>query len=91
MLAALSGRKHEVLTGVSLRSGDREVGSVERTRSWTSLPLSADEIAWYVHSGEGLGQGRRLRHPGAGVAVRHADSRVVLERGWLAGRGGCYS
>src|SRR5579862_7998021 len=50
MLGRLSGRRHEVLTGVSLRSRLAEVGGVESTRVQFSA-LSAAEIAWYVASG----------------------------------------
>jgi septum formation protein len=53
MLRRLSGRRHEVMTGVSLRQGTCEVGRVEVT-SVEFAPLSEDEVAWYVSSGEGL-------------------------------------
>lgn len=52
MLGLLSGRVHEVLTGVSLRSVTSEVGIVERTAVWVDA-MSASEIASYVASGEG--------------------------------------
>jgi len=52
MLRRLSGRTHEVLTGVSLRHKAREVGGVERT-SVTFAVLSTDDIDWYVQTGEG--------------------------------------
>jgi len=51
MLRLLSGRSHDVLTGVAIVSGDRTVAAVERTTVWVD-PLSADDIAWYVASGE---------------------------------------
>jgi septum formation protein len=51
MLERLSGRGHEVLTGVSIRQGGRAIVSVEETRVYFA-PLRADEIAWYVASGE---------------------------------------
>lgn len=51
MLRRLSGRTHEVLTGVVLASGDRRVAFVETTTVWFT-PLSDDDIAWYVASGE---------------------------------------
>ncbi len=56
MLRLLSGRRHEVLTGVALcAGGDRLVSAVERT--WVTLaPLSAREIDWYVASREPLGK-----------------------------------
>jgi len=51
MLRALSGRSHEVLTGVALGLGDDLVTAVDRT-TVTFAALSASEIAWYVASGE---------------------------------------
>ncbi len=54
MLAQLSGRKHEVLTGVAVtRAGHEPHAEVERTRVWFA-ELSEAEIAWYVESGEPL-------------------------------------
>jgi nucleoside triphosphate pyrophosphatase len=52
MLKRLSGRAHEVLTGVSLRRGAFEVGRVETTSVYFA-PLTTEEIAWYVATGEG--------------------------------------
>ena len=52
MLARLSGRRHEVLTGVSLRTSAAEAGFVETTTVEFSQ-LSDAQIAWYVASGEG--------------------------------------
>jgi nucleoside triphosphate pyrophosphatase len=52
MLRLLSGRRHMVMTGVSLRRGAYEVGRVEQTSVYFRA-LSADEVAWYVASGEG--------------------------------------
>jgi septum formation protein len=52
MLERLSGRDHEVLTGVSLRRGEREVGGVARTVVSMAV-LSTQEIVWHVKSGEG--------------------------------------
>ena len=51
MLRRLSGRCHEVLTGVSLRCGAYELGRTEAT-SVQFAPLSDQDIAWYVASGE---------------------------------------
>ncbi len=53
MLALLQGRKHEVLTGVSLRSAAGVVTSYASTCVWFSA-LSDDEIKAYVASGEPL-------------------------------------
>jgi len=51
MLARLSGRTHEVLTGVVVSGGGCEVADVVTTRV-RFRELTADEIAWYVATGE---------------------------------------
>lgn len=55
MLRRLSGRAHDVFTGVTLRHCDGEETLVERTAVWFA-PLSDEDIAWYVASGEPLGK-----------------------------------
>jgi nucleoside triphosphate pyrophosphatase len=52
MMRRIAGRVHEVLTGVSLRRGGFEVGRVETTRVHVA-PLTDEDIAWYVATGEG--------------------------------------
>jgi len=52
MLRRLSGRRHDVLTGVSLRRGAYEVGRVESTSVYVA-ERTDEEIAWYVATGEG--------------------------------------
>jgi septum formation protein len=52
MLRCLSGRRHEVVTGISLRRGAFEAGRVETTAVHFA-PLSEEDVAWYVASGEG--------------------------------------
>jgi len=52
MLRRLSGRVHEVLTGVSVRGNGFELGQVETTRVHVA-PLTDEEVAWYVATGEG--------------------------------------
>jgi septum formation protein len=52
MLRRLSGRRHEVLTGVSLRSRSAERGLVETTGVYM-MDLRDQDIAWYLGSGEG--------------------------------------
>jgi nucleoside triphosphate pyrophosphatase len=69
MLMALSGRRHDVLTGVSLRSLGGERQLVEATGVYMSV-LTADDIAWYVASGEG-------RDKAGGYAVQGLASRFV--------------
>lgn len=52
MLRWLSGRRHEVLTGLSVRYAGEDVGSVTQTAVYFA-PLGDAEIAWLVKSGEG--------------------------------------
>ena len=51
MLASLSGRSHEVCTGVTVCQGDRVVSQVEVTQV-TFRTLTPQEIARYVRTGE---------------------------------------
>jgi len=69
MLGRLSGRRHEVLTGVSLRRGAYEIGCVETTAVYFA-PLTDDDIAWYVASGEG-------RDKAGAYAIQGLASRFI--------------
>ena len=69
MLRRLSNRTHEVLTGVSLRWGAREIGRVESTVVCFRA-LSDQEVAWYVASGEGTDKA-------GGYAIQGLASRFV--------------
>jgi len=69
MLRKLSGRRHDVLTGVSLRRGAFELGRVEMTRVEFSALTEAD-IAWYVASGEG-------RDKAGAYAIQGLASRFI--------------
>ena len=51
MLGRLAGRRHTVLTGVSVVRDARSVDAVERTEV-TFSALDADRILWYVGTGE---------------------------------------
>jgi len=51
MLALLSGRRHEVLTGICLRRGAQSVRDLATTAVWFA-PMSEYEIDEYVASGE---------------------------------------
>jgi len=51
MLRQLAANDHEVVTGVCLRRGDREIVDVEVTKVWFS-PMSERDIADYVATGE---------------------------------------
>ena len=69
MLRRLSGRRHDVLTGVSIRQGAHEVGRVDSTAVWFS-PLTKEDIAWYVASGEG-------RDKAGAYAIQGLASRFI--------------
>jgi len=69
MLQRLSGRTHEVLTGVSLRHQLHEVGTVERTLV-TFAEFRDEDIDWYVQTGEG-------RDKAGAYAVQGLASRFV--------------
>jgi septum formation protein len=69
MLNRLSGRAHEVLTGLSIRSGTEERTAVESTAVWFK-PLTDQEITWYVGSGEG-------RDKAGAYAIQGLASRFI--------------
>ena len=69
MLSKLSGRAHEVLTGVSVRTSAGEWQQVDSTSVYMSA-LSPADIAWYVASGEG-------RDKAGGYAVQGLASRFI--------------
>ena len=69
MLRGLSGQRHEVLTGVSVRRGVSELGSVETTSVEFST-LSEADIAWYIASGEG-------RDKAGAYAIQGLASRFI--------------
>ena len=70
MLTQLSGRAHDVLTGVAVVSAEGEKGHVERTRVWFA-PLSPNDIDWYVDSGEPMDKA-------GAYAIQGLASRFVL-------------
>lgn len=69
MLEALSGRVHDVLTGVSVLGGGAAREEVARTRV-RFVPLSEAEVAWYVGTGEPYGKA-------GGYAIQGRASRFV--------------
>lgn len=69
MLKRLSGRAHEVVTGVSLRGPGREANRVEKTTVEVS-PLGDGDIRWYVESGEG-------RDKAGAYAIQGLASRFI--------------
>jgi septum formation protein len=52
MMRRLSGRSHQVMTGVSVRTAANELIGVDSS-SVTFAPLTPAEIDWYVATGEG--------------------------------------
>jgi septum formation protein len=69
MLRMLAGRRHEVLTGVTLAGSKRLLTQLERT--WVEFSaVSEEEIAWYVASGEPADKA-------GGYAVQGLGSRFV--------------
>lgn len=69
MLRLLSGRTHQVMTGVCLVNADRSVSHVEIS-DVTFTRLTEDQIAWYVSSGEG-------RDKAGGYAIQGLASRLI--------------
>jgi septum formation protein len=74
MLALLSGRTHEVVTGVCLVAAGTARDGLARTKV-AFAPLSAGEIAWYVASGEPLDK----------AGAYHVDGRGALFVEWIEG------
>jgi len=69
MIGLLSGRRHDVLTGVSLRGGGRELARMATTAVFLARMSNAD-VAWYVKSGEG-------RDKAGAYAIQGLASRFV--------------
>lgn len=69
MLRRLSGRTHQVLTGISLRQGAYEIGRVEST-DVDFLALDESDIDWYVRTGEGSDKA-------GGYAIQGFASRFI--------------
>ena len=55
MLGLLAGRVHDVFTGVVVMGAGRQLDDVVPTRV-RLLPITLDEIHWYVKSGEPMGK-----------------------------------
>jgi septum formation protein len=69
MLRLLSGRTHQVMTGICLVHAERSVSHVEISEV-TFARLTEDQIAWYVSSGEG-------RDKAGGYAIQGLASRFI--------------
>jgi nucleoside triphosphate pyrophosphatase len=68
-LRRLSGRRHQVITGVTLKAGARELGHVETTEV-EFAPLGDDEIEWYIRSDES-------RDKAGGYAIQGLAARFI--------------
>jgi septum formation protein len=69
MLDRLSGRAHQVVTGLALTLRGQTYAEVEQTAVWVST-LSASDIAWYVASGEPMDKA-------GGYAIQGLASRFI--------------
>ena len=71
MLTALSGRTHTVLTGLCLVSPGAPGGHASVTATLVEFaPLSPDEVAWYVATGEPMDKA-------GGYAIQGIGSRFI--------------
>ena len=69
MLELLSGRRHEVMTGIAIRRGREVVRDWAVTAVWFA-PMTAQEIAEYVASGEPMDKA-------GGYAIQGLASRYI--------------
>jgi septum formation protein len=69
MLELLSGRSHDVMTGVSLRSRAEELGGIDTTTVWFNT-LTGGDIDWYVGTGDG-------RDKAGAYAIQGLASRFI--------------
>jgi len=69
MIEQLSGREHQVLTGLSVRKGVIETSRVVETCVWFSR-LTVEEMDWYIRSGEG-------RDKAGAYAIQGLASRFI--------------
>jgi septum formation protein len=76
MLKLLSGAVHDVFTGVVVASPDQELATAVRTRV-SLLPLSMEEINWYIDTGEP--EGKAGAYAIQGHAARFIDR---IEGSW---------
>lgn len=67
MLRQIAGRTHEVITGVCLVSGGVARSGIDRT-AVTFAPMTAEDVAWYVETGEPLDK----------AGAYHVDGRGAL-------------
>lgn len=69
MLRRLSGRVHQVLTGLSLHYVNRDIDTVEATAVWFR-DVDPAEVEWYVATGEG-------RDKAGGYAIQGLARRFI--------------
>jgi septum formation protein len=69
-LAALSGRTHEVISGVALLLGEEQRTAVARTRV-TFCEIDAELLGWYVATEE-------WRERSGGYAIQGAGAKLAL-------------
>lgn len=76
MLTLLSGTVHTVQTAIVLRVNGREICDLEKT-AVHFLPLTPEEIAWYVSTGEPVGKA-------GGYAIQGQAARFIdrIEGSW---------
>jgi septum formation protein len=58
-----------VLTGVSIRSSEEELGALETTSVWFA-PLTDADVAWYINTGDG-------RDKAGAYAIQGLASRFI--------------
>lgn len=80
MLTNLSGRTHQVITGVAVRRGDQHHDAIETTRVRVRQ-LAASEVDWYVATGEPRDKAGAYALQGAGAAlvdgIEGSDTNVI--------------
>ena len=85
MLGRLSGRSHQVLTGVCLIDAGGGAETALATTTVEFRPLTPAEIAAYVASGEPMDKAGAYAIQGLRGAVRHPHRRRVRQRRRAAG------
>ncbi|HLE85584.1 MAG TPA: Maf family protein [Thermoanaerobaculia bacterium] len=67
MLARLAGREHTVMTGIALADGSDGARTAVEASRVRIAPMSAEEIAWYVATGETLDKAGSYAAQGIGA------------------------
>jgi septum formation protein len=80
MLRSLSGRTHEVMTGIAVRRGD-SARIAQVTTAVTFRTLTDAEIAWYLATGEPVDKAGAYALQGAGAVlvarIEGSDTNVI--------------